>query len=82
MTTPLVCWGCGKVVAPYVERLLELTKKGKTPAEALSACVTRWDSPENHVYIDLKQCCSRTIMGTDDKISFIQLIERVQLAKP
>ncbi len=51
MFLPVRCFSCGKVLAPYYEKYLELLEEGKTPGEALDELGIK------------RYCCRRTIMA-------------------
>lgn len=82
MLIPLVCFGCGKLLAPLEQKFLDALKQGKCVYEALSQFRTRWKNTEDHVHCDLRLCCSRSLTGYLKVGSYLQSVQRVQLLRP
>lgn len=82
MLISIVCFGCGKNVAQLFPLFKAELQKGATPAEALLQFQTKWSTCQKHVNQVLRFCCSRTILATEEKGIYLQLIERIAKLKP
>lgn len=82
MLVSICCFGCGKIVSHLIPAFRRALERGESPAEALLQFRTKFKTKERHEYTAVRLCCSRTILGLDEKAPYLQLIERVQALNP